>query len=114
MNNTNVRKSDRTYFDDVYFPRGFNRSGEFTVTESMILNDYGHTMSGLSKGDLTPLNAEEEHFIQAVRGEVEAITQLEKAWLKYQSLTKPKVTYTINGRYKPTVEYDSSEYSLEL
>ena len=80
----------------------------------MILNDFGHTMKGLSEGNLVPINPEETHFVQAVRGECEPISVMERTWLKYQLKSKPKVTYTINGRYKPTVEYDSSEYSLEL
>jgi len=114
MNKTNIRKGDKPYFDDVYFPRGFNRSGEFTITESMILNDYGHTLKRLFDGSLMPENEEEKRFIRVANREIEPNSQYEKTWVKYSGLAAPKKIISFNGRCKPIPDTDSSEYSLEL
>ena len=80
----------------------------------MLLNDYGVTLKQLYEGTLMPESDDEKRFIQAVNGEVEALSPYEIVWKKYIKLIAPKVFYTMSGRSKPAVEFDSSEYSLEL
>ena len=114
MSKTNIRKGDKPYFDDANFPRGFNRSGEFTITESLILNDYGNTFKRLFDGSLMPENDEEKQFVKVVNRELAPNSQYEKTWMKYIELVAPKKFYSLNGRHKPIPDTDSSEYSLEL
>ena len=111
---TTIRKSTKSYFDDLNFPRGFSRSGEFTVIESKILNDYGHNLKDLANGSMMPENPEEIRFSECCSGLVEPQTQIEKLWKKYIQLTSPKKYESIYGTHKPQLDFDPSESSLEL
>ena len=114
MNTIKIRKGQKTFFDDTNFPRGFNRSGEFTVKESAIMHDYGYTLKQLHDGILMPENDAEIRFIDVATGKTEALDLIEKAWLKYIRLTTPKPIYTLNGSNQVSLEASSSEYRLEL
>ena len=80
--NTEIRKGASEYFDDANFPRGFRRSGEFSVIESVILSDYGMTLKKLTDGSLMPENREEKYIIDVTDNKREAQTQIEKAGFK--------------------------------
>ncbi|MCG7588302.1 DUF413 domain-containing protein, partial [Photobacterium sp. OFAV2-7] len=41
-------RSEGKFYDDKNFPRGFNRSGVFTISKAALLLDYGRTMKGLA------------------------------------------------------------------
>ena len=109
---TDIRKNQSPFYDDANFPRGFSRSGEFSVVESNILSDYGQTLKKLADGSLMPENQEEKRFTDVIDGKVDVETQVEKTWKKYISLTTtPKVFQSIYGSHRPNeeVEYDVSE-----
>lgn len=115
MNNIELRIGNRPFFDDIHFPRGFNRSGEFTIFESKIMQDYGDTMKRLADGDLEPINEEEKRFVRCASGEQEATTVVEKAWRRYKQLIAPKMVVTLHGRgYLEDFDEDYSDYSVDL
>lgn len=114
MISTTIRKGSRPYFDDIHFPRGFSRSGEFTVSESILMNDYGHTLKSLHDGILMPENEEEKRFIEVLNGSQEAQSQVEKTWLKYLRASMPKTFMMLTGTNKSSSSLGSSEYELEL
>lgn len=114
MINIELRTGEKTFFDDLHFPRGFNRSGEFTINESKLLNDYGHTMKRLAEGVLEPINEAEKRFIRCVSGEQEPTTLAEKTWCRYKQIIAPKTVVTLHGRGIPCFDMESSEYSMEL
>lgn len=114
MIKTTIRKSNKPYYDDLNFPRGFSRSGEFSIAESMLLNDYGDTLKSLHDGHLMPENEEEKRFVAVVNRMEEAVSDLEKTWIKYLKSVAPKTWHTLNGSNKPHLANDSSEYELEL
>lgn len=114
MIKTTIRKSNTPYYDDLNFPRGFSRSGEFTIAESTLLNDYGHTLKSLHDGVQMPDNEEEKRFVAVVNGIEEAVSNLEKTWTKYLKSVAPKTWHILNGSNKPQSSNDSSEYELEL
>lgn len=114
MISTTIRKGSKPYFDDTHFPRGFSRSGEFTVAESLIMNDFGYTLKCLHDGVLMPENTEEKNFIEVVTGHKEAETQIEKTWMKYLRASMPKTFMMLTGMGRPTGSLDSAEYEMEL
>lgn len=114
MINIELRTGAKLFFDDLHFPRGFNRSGEFTINESKLLNDYGDTMKRLAEGTLEPINEEEKRFIRCANGEQEATTIVEKTWRRYKQIIMPKIVVTLHGRGIPNFDMDSTEYSMEL
>ena len=116
MSEFGIKKGSRTFYDDVYFPRGFSRSGDFTIAESTLLQDYGTTLKQLHDGFLSPENEAEERFVQVANGKLEANSSLERVWVKYIKATSPKSFYTLNSKCKTndSGEITSSEYSMEL
>lgn len=114
MISTTIRKGSRPYFDDIHFPRGFSRSGEFTVVESMLMNDFGYTLKCLHDGVLMPENVEEKRFIDVVTGTQEPQSQIEKTWMKYLRASMPKTFLMLTGSSRGSSGFESSEYELEL
>ena len=85
----------RRYFDDKNYPRGFARHGDYTIREAQVLEQYGQACLALETGERT---AEEKRFVAVMKGDEIAESIIEKAWLKYRSLTtKSKRIYTLSG-----------------
>ncbi|WP_080371789.1 MaoP family protein, partial [Vibrio cholerae] len=80
MSETAFRQGKKRFFDTKKFPRGFAKSGDFTLAEEDILTRYGDTMLGLESGELQPENADEEHFLKVLANPELAENKLEKAW----------------------------------
>lgn len=88
----------RRYFDDKNYPRGFARHGDYTIRESQTLEQYGQACLALESGERKPATAEEKRFVAVMKGKEIAETVIEKAWLKYRSLTgASKRIYTLSG-----------------
>ncbi|ASM48896.1 hypothetical protein PESP_a0672 [Pseudoalteromonas espejiana DSM 9414] len=93
--------SQRQFYDDQNFPRGFSRSGNFTLLEASILEQHGVVLKGLYNKTLAPQNAYQEQFVAVAFGAQEAANPIEKAWVKYLKLTTCKTKFhTLFGRSK--------------
>ncbi len=88
--NTGIRKAVRHFYDDQKFPRGFHKSGDFTLAEAEALTIYGVTMRALESGSMVPESEEEKRFVLVVENQLEASSVAEKAWAKYVRLTRSK------------------------
>ncbi|MGF1727582.1 DUF413 domain-containing protein [Photobacterium nomapromontoriensis] len=103
------------FYDDKNFPRGFNRSGVFTVSEAQMLENYGRTMRALADGSLNPQTTVELEFLAEISGEKDIQSNLAKCWAKYVSKTTSKIrSYTLcvsqrkaNGSYDDDDDTDS-------
>lgn len=93
--------SQRQFYDDQNFPRGFSRSGNFTLLEASILEQHGVVLQGLYNKTLAPQNDIQEHFLAIISGGHEPSNPIERAWLKYLKLTTCKAKFhTLFGRSK--------------
>ena len=99
-----------TYYDDANFPRGFSKSGEFTITESDLLHKYGLSLSALESGERSPATAQEKHFIAVCRGDKEPDSQLERTWLKYRSKLGVKPLVSAFGSAHAEVVIDEADF----
>lgn len=89
------------FFDNKHFARGFNRSGDFTINEAQILENYGKTMQGLYEGRLTPEDDDEYIFITDLKREGEGSSnKFTSCWKKYLSKTQRKRSYTLCSTVK--------------
>jgi uncharacterized protein YifE (UPF0438 family) len=110
MSDTLFRHGKKRFYDNTKFPRGFAKSGDFTLAEEEILTLYGDTMQGLEMRILEPENAEEKHFIKVIEPPGKAKSTLERVWLKYVLLARGRKRFhTLNGRNKPDAIEDYSE-----
>ncbi len=110
MFETAFRLGKKRFYDTKKFPRGFAKSGDFTLTEEDILTLYGETLSGLETGVLQPENAEEQQFLKVLENPDLAASKIEKAWLKYVRLARGRKRFhTLNGRNKLDVSEDYTD-----
>lgn len=110
MSETEFRQGKKRFYDNKKFPRGFAKSGDFTLAEENILMLYGETLVGLESGVLAPANSEEQHFMQVVVNPDLAETKIEKVWMKYVRLARGRKRFhTLNGRSRPDASEDYSE-----
>ena len=101
----------RRFFDDRNFPKGFTRSGRFTLAEGNLLEKHGASMQELEEGQRQPVNEEEQRFLQVMRGEAEAETVYEKAWLKYkQRVQEKRKFHTVFGKKRIADGRDDFSY----
>ncbi|MCK3654520.1 hypothetical protein A4G19_01660 [Pasteurellaceae bacterium Macca] len=100
----------RRFFDDKNYPRGFSRHGDYTIRESQLLEQFGQACLALELGERKPTTAEEKQFAAVMKGERPAESSLEKAWIKYRTLTnKSKRIYTLSGDVSGDTTSDDSE-----
>ncbi len=93
--------SQRQFFDDQNFPRGFGRSGNFTLLEASILEQHGVVLKGLHNKALEPQNEHQQQFVAVISGALEPTNAIERAWVKYLKLTTSKAKFhTLFGRSK--------------
>ncbi|EKO3640742.1 DUF413 domain-containing protein [Vibrio metschnikovii] len=115
MSETVFRHGKKRFYDTKKFPRGFAKSGDFTLGEEELLILYGDTMLGLESGELSPENAEEQHFVEVLANQELASSKIERVWMKYVRLSRGRKRFhTLNGRNKPDAsdDYTDDEPSL--
>ncbi len=97
MSASEIRLGQRPFSDPKRFPKGLSRSGDFSISQAHLLQSYGLTLQQLQDGSLQPENDAERHFLKVIDGTYMPETALEKAWIKYLQITKPKAFFTLCG-----------------
>jgi uncharacterized protein YifE (UPF0438 family) len=88
----------RIFSDFKNYPKGFQRSGDFSIKESQALEQFGHYIMALESGEIDAQDEEDHHIIAVLRGEEEPNTLATKAWKKYIArINRPKLG-SIYGR----------------
>jgi uncharacterized protein YifE (UPF0438 family) len=103
MSEQQVSKSNllkRVFSDPKNYPYGFARSGDFSISESRALSEYGCLIAALVDGLIAPENSDDNIVLDAVHGRIEPETAAQRAWIKYQKrINRPK-TGSIYGTNK--------------
>ena len=63
--------------------------GAFTSEEVALLARFGHWMHALASGEITPVTAEQRHFVAVAHSETVAETPFERVWTKLQQQKPP-------------------------
>jgi uncharacterized protein YifE (UPF0438 family) len=96
----------RAFSDTKNYPYGFSRSGDFSISESKALSQYGCLIAALADGKIGPANAEEQGFVAAIHGQKAPETAAEKAWVKYQKrINRPKMG-SVYGSHRTSLSDD--------
>lgn len=99
MSDIQFRQGTKPFYDPIKFPRGFAKSGNFTLAEEQLLLRYGKTMHQLANEEILPENAEEEHFVNSLINPELINSKIEKVWFKYLQLTQSRKRFhTLNGK----------------
>jgi uncharacterized protein YifE (UPF0438 family) len=73
----------KRFYDEINFPFGIDRSGEFTRTQAENLTQYGHAYLDLYSGSRKPVSKEEKDFVAVFHGKKQAKTVHETTWKAY-------------------------------
>jgi uncharacterized protein YifE (UPF0438 family) len=111
----------RPFSDSKHYPYGFARSGDFSITESKLLQSYGSLFAALVDGKISPENEEEQTYLESALGHRAPSTPQEKTWLKYQArINRPKAA-SIYGSKRSIIEDaadedidDNSDLDIEI
>jgi len=100
--------AEAEFYDDKHFPKGFKRSGDFSIPESEILSTLGVRLLKLQAQTVQPQTDAEHHFVQMCLYNLLPETNVERVWAKYKNLvTSGKKLFTLNARAED-VEDDPS------
>lgn len=81
----------RSYQDPKNYPYGFARSGDFSISESKALSQYGNLICALLDGELDCSCKEDKGLLAVALGEKAPESVAERAWSKYQMrVNRPK------------------------
>jgi len=112
MSEESFRFGRRCFIDNINFPRGFRKSGDFTLAESELLSLYGDTLLSLESGELEPDTSEEKRFVGIINQSHKARTKLEQVWFKYVKLTRePRKFHSLNSCHSYKVSVDMIQQS---
>jgi len=99
----------RMFSDVKNYPYGFSRSGDFSISESKALSEYGCLIAALVDGQIQPETIDDDKLLAAAFGKKEPESAAEKAWVKYQKrINRPKLG-SVYGNHRPVVAVDDSE-----
>lgn len=99
----------RIFSDAKNYPYGFSRSGDFSISESKALSQYGCLIAALVDGQIEPQTSEDDELLAAAFGQKEPGNVAERAWVKYQKrINRPKLG-SIYGNHRPNVIDDDGE-----
>ncbi len=108
-------RSEGTFYDDKNFPRGFSRSGDFTISEAILLENYGRTMKALYERQIDPVEESEVRFVNEITGRQEVTSNYARCWIKYMNKTQTKsMTYTLcNTQRNSNDSYSDSDIEFD-
>ena len=87
--------TNRRFSDDKHFPRGFSRSGIFTIKEAQVIEQYGCAFKELDEQLREPKDDTETRFVAVCRGEAKAQSLEEKVWLKFKQRISRRRFYSL-------------------
>lgn len=88
--------STEAFYDDVHFPHGFSKSGDFSIAESELLTQVGKRLFMLEQSLCTAENQIEKQFVKMCVTQFEGQSKVEVLWQKYKNLTRHKQFHTLN------------------
>lgn len=86
------------FYDDTNFPRGFKKTGDFSIAEAELLTSIGKRLFMLEQDLCTPENQVEEQFVQMCKIKSECQTKIQLLWQKYKYLIRHKQYHCLTGK----------------
>ncbi|AMG29076.1 DUF413 domain-containing protein [Grimontia hollisae] len=106
--------SGQKFFDDKHFPKGFARSGYFTIKEAQLLESCGRTMKALFDGTMVPQDEEQQKFVDEVKGRRAAESSYALCWLKYlKEINHKHVVYNLCSTSRSSASEDYSDLEAD-
>jgi uncharacterized protein len=106
-------ESEKRFNDLQHFPRGIRRSGNFTVSESDLLERHGHAMMELYQGKRLPQDDVETAFVERVAAGDAAGNPFAKVWLKYIKVIGPRRVHRLCTSNGDEGSFETVEEPLE-
>lgn len=102
-------ETSKKFFDDANFPRGFQRSGDFTRQQADILENMGDALKALHEGSRAPVTDEEVRFTEFCQQKLEPMNAVERAWQSYCKALSRKQIYFSASYFESDNDNDNAE-----
>jgi uncharacterized protein YifE (UPF0438 family) len=100
----------RIFSDVKNYPYGFSRSGDFSISESKALSQYGCLIAGLVNRQIEPQTEDDNNLLASACGNKDPETLAEKAWIKYQKrINRPKLAGICGNHHASAAEEDENK-----
>ncbi|MCW3172422.1 DUF413 domain-containing protein [Shewanella subflava] len=106
--------SNKRFYDDANFPKGFKRCGDFTNKEAELLEQHGQALKNLMDGSQLPCTPDEDQFVKVAQGQLLPTTPLELLWAKYTKLAKGKPFYAVVGTIHAPAQSSKVEIDIDF
>ena len=103
----------RQYTDPVNYPYGFSRSGDFSISESKALSEYGLFICAMLDGSYIPETQEDKDILASITGKKPINSVIERAWDKYQKRINRQKHISIYGSNKVANEDDVDNSTID-
>ncbi len=87
--------TENPFYDDENFPRGFSKSGDFTLAEAELLTSIGKRLFMLEQSLCVAENQVEKQFVKMCATQFHGQTKAELLWKKYRKLTQHKPFHSL-------------------
>lgn len=111
MNKRNSFFSDKKFTDKKLFPYGISRSGDFSLAQTLLLEQHGYTYRELQQGLREPINEEEAAFVEVFKKNKEASTPHELVWRRFLDKSQNKIK--VSSFSTPQLKSDSFDGAVE-
>tara|TARA_Y100000034_G_scaffold131261_1_gene191628 strand:- start:1074 stop:1451 length:378 start_codon:yes stop_codon:yes gene_type:complete len=102
-------ETSKKFFDDANFPRGFQRSGDFTRQQADILENMGDALKSLHEGTREAATDEEVRFVDFCQQKLEPINAVEREWAAYCKALARKQIYFTASSSASEADYENTE-----
>jgi uncharacterized protein YifE (UPF0438 family) len=104
----------RQFSDLANYPYGFSRSGDFSISESNALSEYGLLITALIDGTYTATSQEDKDLLDVALGKKAADNNnvVERAWDKYQKRIHRRKHINIYGSNKVSDEEETESSAI--
>ncbi len=102
-------------FSDVRrYPYGFSRSGDFTIRQSTILEQYGYLLTALINDEVSDPTPEDLELKQALLNNQPEYSEIVSIWLKYRTINHIKISVSSSAKVADLDDNDDEELVTDL
>ncbi|TDF35695.1 DUF413 domain-containing protein [Alteromonadaceae bacterium M269] len=103
----------RQYSDPANYPYGFSRSGDFSISESKALSEYGLLICAMLDGSYIPETQEDKDLLASITGKKPISSVVERAWDKYQKRINRQKHISIYGSNNVANDDDADSSTVD-
>ena len=104
--NTRSYWLSKRFSDPKRYPYGLSRSGDFTISQSQLLESQGNLIQALLRDEVADPTQEDMALKKAIQAGDIQFNNLASTWIKYASTHHEKISVSSSAKSEETVDDD--------